>query len=888
MRRPPGWIRSLLAVLPERFRAEHGEEIIELGSSYAEGRSWWGRATVWMRVAADLLIVGVGYRFTRRSKGVDDRFPGSKRPAMEGITRDVRMALRSLRRDPGFSVFSVLIVGLGIGASITVFSVVQALLIRPLPFDEPDRLVWVSNGDFGRGQQLSSISVQVGHVVRMRAESSQLEDVAGYHLFDRDGDHTLMSGDTPARVTRLRVTENFLSVLGVEPVVGRFFTEEEAWDDGPRAIVLTHGSWLRYFGGDPGVVGSSVLLDDAPAAVVGVLPASFDFTSIFAPGQTIDYLAPYPLSPRSHRSGNTLGLIARLAPGATLAGARAEIGAFAVSEGEAAERENTFHPVIRPLREHVSGGFRPAMLLLVGAVVLVMLIVCANLSTLHLARATGRERELAIRAALGAGRGRLFRELLTETVVVSGLGSGLGVLLAVQGTRVLSTLDLQIPMLGHATVDGHALTLAVVSAVAVGVVFGLAPALRGARLQLNEALKEGARGASSGRRHRRLRNSLVVSQVAIACLLLVASTLTARSMLHLLETDLGYEAEGAVAMRIDPAVRFDSDEERLAFYGTVLERVGGAPGISAAGLSDILPMAFNRRWDTRALNGDTENRVSPYMRIVSDGYLDAMGLTLVAGRDFTSADVTGTTGVALINEALALRLWGDRSPLGETLWSSGREPTVVGVVRPTRQLSVDQEPGPELFLAFRQVWDHNAVYLILRGERPPAELIDVARSEIGAIDPSIPLDRVVRVSEIVGASMAPRRFVTVLLTLFAAFAMVLAALGIYAVVSYSVTQRRREIGIQLALGATGNRVRRGFTRETLKLTGLGLLLGLAGAAFAGRVLEGSLVGITPLDPPTYIAVAAVLVGVSLAAAWVPVRSASRTSPLEVLHGGDSG
>ncbi|NNF14186.1 MAG: ABC transporter permease [Gemmatimonadetes bacterium] len=885
MSRPPRWIRRLLAVLPARFRAEHGEEIIELGARYARGRSVWGRATVWMCVAADLVVVGLGYRFTRRSAGVEERLPSSKMPTMEGVGRDVRMALRSLRRDPGFSVFSVLIVGLGIGASITVFSVVQALLIRPLPFEEPDRLVWVSNGDFGRGQQLSSISVQVGHVVRMRADASQLDDIAGYHLFDRDGDHTLVSGDAPARVTRLRVTGNFLSVLGVEPAIGRFFTDEEAWDDGPRAIVLTHGSWLRHFGGDPGIVGSHVLLDDASASVVGVLPASFDFTTIFAPGQSIDYLAPYPLSARSHRSGNTLGLIARLAADATLASARAEIGTFAVSEEEAAERENTFHPVIRPLREHVSGGFRPAMLLLVGAVVLVMLIVCANLSTLHLARATGRERELAIRAAMGAGRGRLFRELLTETVVVSGLGAALGVLVAVQGTRLLSTLDLQIPMLSHATVDGHALTIAVLSAVAVGVVFGLAPAVRGARLQLNEALKEGARGASGSRRHQRLRHTLVVSQVAIACLLLVASTLTARSMLHLLETDLGYDAKGAVAMRIDPAVRFDNDEERLTFYGSVLDRVGGSSGVAAAGLSDILPMAFNRRWDARAMNEDPENRVFPYVRIVSDGYLDAMGLTLVAGRDFTSADVSGTTDVAILNEPLAARLWGDRSPLGQTLRSSGRERTVVGVVRPTRQLSVDQEPGPELFLALRQVWDHAAVYLIIRGERTPTELIEVARGEIGAIDPAIPLDRVVRVSEIVGASMAPRRFVTTLLTLFAAFAVVLAALGIYAVVSYSVTQRRHEIGIHLALGATGRRVRRGFTRETLTLTGLGLFIGLVGAGFGGRVLESSLIGVTPLDPATYVAVSVVLLGVSLAAAWAPVRSASRVSPLEVLNQG---
>lgn len=876
----PRWFRWLLRLLPEPFRARHGEEITDLASTYARGRTPLGRARVWMGAALDVLAVALRARLAGAH---DARTRSGWRTAprrVDGLVADARFGLRSLRRDRGMTVFATLIVGLGVGASVTVFSVVQALLLQPLPFDDPDRLVWVSNGEFGRGQALSEISVQVGYVIDLRAHSSQLDDVAGYHLFDRDGDHDLAGPSGPERVTRLRVSENFFSVLGIEPVHGRLFTPEEAWDDGPPAIALTHGFWKRRFGSDPGVVGGSVVLDGQPTTVVGVLPASFDFSTVFAPGRRVDYVAPYPLSARSSRSGNTLGLIARLAPSATIESATAE--AAAIADLPAAERRNGFEPVLRPLREHVSGGFQSAMMVLVASVGLVMLIVCANLSNLLLARGATRETELAVRAALGAGRGRLIQQMLIESVLLAGAGAALGVALAFYGTAAIAALDLPIPLLSGAHVDGAALVVAVLVATCVGLLIGVAPAFQGARVSLHESLKDASRGSSHGTRRGALRNGLVVSEVALACLLLVMSTLLVRSLLEVLEVDLGFDAERAVAVRIDPSTRFASDEARVDYYTRVLEEVGGSPGLSAAGLADMLPMGFNRRWDFGAPG--FEDDVYPFVRIVSDGYVSAMGLTLVAGRDFGPEDDWGAPRVGLVNEALAERVWPGQNPVGRTFSTSGRDIEVVGVVRGTRQRTPEQDPGLEMYLALRQDGDQNAVHLIIRGERPLEELVATTRGLMAGIDPTIPLDEVAVLRDIVDETVAPRRLLVWLLGGFAGFAVVLASLGIYGVISYSVAQRRREIGIQIALGASPGAVQSRIVRETLALAAIGLVVGLATSLGGGRLLAGLLYGVAPLDPPTYLVTIVALGGVALLAGYVPARRAARTDPMVALVG----
>ena len=864
MSRPPAWFRLLLALLPGEFRRSHGEGIAEMATAWAKGRGPLRRTLVWLRAAADVVAVAVSLRV----------------PSRETLGQDVRFGLRSLRRDRGFALFAVLIVGLGVGASVTVFSVAEALLVRPLPFREPDRLVWMSNGAWERGQHLSEISVQVAYLVALRERSGQLEDVAGYHLFDGDGDHVLEGEGEPRRLTRLRVTGNFFAVLGVEPSLGRTFSAEEAWDDGPRAVLLTHRFWTARFGSDPGVVGRSVTVDGHPATVVGVLPPSFDFGSIFAPGKRIDYVAPFPLSERSNRTGNTLALVGRLAPGASAASAQAEASALAA--GVEGDRLNRFDPVVRPLRAHVSGSFNAAVAVLLGAVSLVMLIVCANLSNLLLARGAAREREMAIRAAMGAPRGRLIRQMLTEALLLSGAGSALGLALAYLSTGVIAGLEIPIPLLGQARVDGAALLVALGAALGAGIVFGLVPAVRSTEPRLHESLKDSARGSSAGHRQGALRSALVISEIALACLLMSVSTLMVRSFVGLLDVDLGYRAEHAVAIRIDPPTRFGSDAERVAFYASVLDAAGSLPGVTAAGLTDVLPMGFNRTWSLHRTDRPEEESVFAYVRVVSDGYVRAMGLALAAGRDLGPGDGPEGRRVALVNEKTARALWPSGDPLGASVHSSGRDYEVVGIVRDTRQLSVDQDPGPEVFFSIRQLADASAVHLVLRGDRPLEELVGQARSRIRAIDPRLPLDEVQPIRDIVDASLAPRRFLVALLAGFAAFALVLASLGIYAVVSYSVAHRRREIGIHVALGASAGDVRRRIVGETLLLAGIGLPLGLLAAVLAGRSLRGMLYGVTPLDPLTYLTVVALLGAVALAAGWIPARRAAAANPVEVL------
>ena len=884
MTRPPAWFRLLLHLLPSRFRDAHGEEIGEIASQYAHGRSRLSRALVWVRAGLDVLNVAISARL-----GVPNTPHGTRRGpprgpfAFEGLAQDVRYGLQSLRREAGFATLVTLIVGLGVGASVTVFSVAHALLLRPLAFADPERLVWISNGDWGRGQQLSEITVQVAYLNELRAHAEQLVDVGGYHLFDGVGDHALTFAAEPERVTRLRVTENLFAVLGIEPVHGRLFTAEEAWDDGPPAIVLTYGFFERRFASDPAIVGQAVSVDGAPTNVVGVLPPSFDFNSMFAPGRRVDYVVPFPLSERSNRTGNTLGLVARLSPGATLETATAEARALAARTQS--QRLNGFEPVIRPLREHVSGGFRPAIVVLIGAVALVMLIVCANVSNLLLARGATRDREMAIRAAIGAPRRRLIRQMLAESLLLSGAGAALGLGLAYFGTDLLASLDLRIALLSQARVDGPSLAFALAAALVVGVVFGVAPALRGTDVRLHESLKDSARGSSEGRRQPALRSALVVSEVALACILMIVSTLMARSLLEVLDVDLGYRSERAVAIRIDPSVRWASDDERDAFYTEVLDRMRTAPGAIVAGLSDVLPMGFNRRWDVRDPALPPEDRgIDAFVRVVSDGYVDAMGLSLVAGRDLARQDSPDAPRVALVSEGLAARMWPGAEPLGRMIRGSGREYTVVGVVRDTRQLSVEQEPGPEMFFSIRQLSDHDAVHLILRGERAFADLVATARTELRAIDPTLPLDHVVAIQDVVDASIAPRRFLVGLLSAFAAFALILASLGIYGVISYSVTQRRREIGIHIALGASAGAVQSRIVRQTLTLAVVGLTVGLPVAASSARLLEGLLFGVTPLDPTTYLVVVLLLGGVAGAAGYLPARRAARANPLDSLSG----
>ncbi|MEJ2541044.1 MAG: ABC transporter permease [Gemmatimonadota bacterium] len=861
----------------------------ESGSSPRNPGLWYWRA-----------ILGLSARFTlqrvtplRSGGGVRRRRHErtQRPPAFEALRQDLAHSLCSLRRDAGLTVLAVAIVGLGIGACSTVFSVANALLIRPLPFEAPEELVLISNGDWRRGQALSEISVQVSHLLALQNDSRLLSDAAGFFLFDGVGDHTLTGRGEPERLARLSVTANFLPLLGVRPQVGRLFTEEEIPFTGSGPILLAYGFWVRRFGGDPGIVGQALTINGDPMTVVGVLPASFDFPTVFAPGTRVDFIAGFPLTQETDQQGNTLALVGRLRPGADLRAAQAEAALLAERPYTGEGYRNSFDPHFTPLREHVSGGFRSAVLLLAGAVGLVMLIVCTNISNLLLARGATREKEIAIRAALGAKRRRLIRQMLTESLVLSVAGSTLGVLMALAGTRALARLDANVPLLTEVRLDGAALGFTIGLTVLATLVFGLMPAMRLAAVELRESLAETGRGHSAGRRGGWVRGTLVVSQVALCCVLLVGAGLLGHSFLRVLDVDLGFRPDGVVALRLDHSDYTADPGTVVANYEEMLRRVESAQGVEAAAVTDVLPTAFNRRWGV-SLPEDPETRAVPFVRVVSEGYLDVMGLTLVAGRNLSSHDDASVGNVVLVNETLARALWPGEDPLGHRLNRSRNEYEVVGVVRGTRYLHPEQTPGPEIFFPARQQSFRNMAmpHILARGTGTPAQLAAAVRDALRPMDPNLPVADVVAIQDLLDRSLTPRRFLLLLLTGFAGFALFLAALGLYGVISFSVRQRTREIGIRSALGASPGDLRRRVLSDTLALAGTGMALGLVAAWMLGRLLQGLLFGVPSTDPVTFLGVAALVGTVAALAGFLPATRATRVDPVRALNaeGGSGG
>ncbi|HXT76312.1 MAG TPA: ABC transporter permease [Candidatus Eisenbacteria bacterium] len=871
------WAKARAVLGKSREEEEFSEELAAHVDLLAAENEKAGMNPAEARRAANLRVGG---RETLREMHREER----GLPFLEVLGQDLRYAVRTLRRDAGFFFAAVAIMGLGIGASCTIFSVVNTLLIRPLPFKDPARLAWIANHEDGTGD-LSGMTSQVDHFLDLRAQNKSFEDMAAYMAFYGVGDAKLIGDGEPERFTSVPVSQNFFPLLGVEPQLGRQFSADECKWNGPRVTMLSDGVWRRKFGADPKIIGRALPFDGGPVTVVGVLPASFDFATVFAAGSRIDIFQPFPLSPETNRWGNTLSIVGRLKPGVSVQSAQAEVTLLAALDRQTHKDRNDFEPKVSALPEHVSGRLRPALLLLVSAVGVVMLIVCANLSNLLLARGTTRQKEIAIRAALGAGKARLMGQMLTESVLLSITGALTGLLMAFAGTRVLAHLTaVSIPLLAEVRIDGSVLGFALLVAVATGLIFGLAPALQVPRFALSDTLKDSSRGSSQGRARGWVRSALVVSEIALACVLLAGAGLLIRSFLRVLDVDLGFRPERAAAVRIDPSSGYKTQEQRNAYFNDALHRVLDVPGIEAAGLSDCLPLGRNRGWGIAAKGVVYTPQTYPdgFPRIVSDGYFRAMGVKLVEGRDISERDTKGTLPVIVINETLARNLWPGQDPLGRIV-NSDVERTVVGVVGDVRHIALEKESGNEFYIPIRQIEDYSTVDLVVRSSLPTAELSSRLREALRPIEPNLPVKELRTLETLVDRAVSPRRFVVVLLGGFAVFALGLALIGVYAVISYSVNQRQLEIGIRMALGASPGLVQRMVLGETMRMAAAGVAIGLVGGLALTRLASSLLYGVTASDPLTFAAVVVILTGVAGLAGFVPAWRAARIEPMSALR-----
>ena len=799
------------------------------------------------------------------------------------VIQDLRYAFRTMRRNAGFAVFAILIAGLGVGASATVFSVVNTLLLRPLPFEKPSELVWIANRDL---PDLSGQTTQVGYLLDLRERSQTLSAVAGYFAFYGVGDNLLSGRGEPERLSGVPVSENFFDVLGVKPLLGRGFTAQESGWNGPKVVMLGYALWERRFNRDPTIVGTSIVINDTAHTVVGVLPASFDFATIFAPGSRFDLYFPFPLSPETNRWGNTMAMIGRLKPGATAARAHAEVRVLAQLVSREHPERNGFEGIVKPLSQHVSGNIRLSVLVLAGAVGMVMLIVCANLSNLLLARTAARQKEIAIRMALGAGRKRLLAQMLTEGLVLSSGGAVLGLALAVASTRVLTQLDaVSIPLLRDVRTDVIALVFTVGVTLITGIVFGLAPALQASGVGMSGALKDASRGSTGGQKRAFVRNALVVSEIAFACVLVVGAGLLIRSLVTVLEVEMGFDAARTATIRVDPDSGI-TPAQRLAHMDDVLRRVGQAPGIARAAITDTLPFGRNRTWGAGAKGVIYERGKYPlaFVRLVSEGYPAAMGIRILSGRDFSASDMAGKEPVMLINKTLAEALWPGEDPIGRYVAGPcAKERRVVGVLSDVRHLSLEQPSGNEMYIPARQCDDMAGSYLVVRSTLPPGPLAATLRAAIIPIAPNLASNDFRTLQQIVDRSVSPRRFTVLLLGGFAVFALILASLGIYALISHSVTQRTQEIGIRMALGASARDVQARIIGQTLRLAAIGLVIGAGASLLLARGASGLLFGVTASDPQTFVGMIGVLTIVALVAGYLPARRASRIDPMVALR-----
>jgi predicted permease len=801
----------------------------------------------------------------------------------DSFQQDIRYALRTFRRDPDFFTAAILIVGLGIGSTTAIFSVVNGLLFQPLRFPASDRLVWIANtgGDGG----LSSVTSRVRSYSEWKRLNQSFEDLAAYFAFFDYGTYNLTGVGEPERLIGVGVSQNFLPFLGVQLHRGRNFSEEESKWNGPPAVILTHGLWQRRFGADPNLVGKSLVLNDRATTVAGVLPPTFDFSTVFTPGSPVDMIVPFPITPETDRWGNTLAVLGRLKPGVSLAQAQAEMNLLSEQIFNDEGRRWRFGARLTDLQEHLTGRFRRGLFILLSAVGAVLLIACTNLSNLLLTRAASRRKEVAIRSALGAGRARLIRQMLTESILLSVCGAILGTGVAFVAIRLIASIrSVSIPLLATVHLDAAALLLTAAAAFLTGILFGIVPAMQASGSQDVESLKDTGRGLSEGRQSAWTRSALVVSEIALACVLLVGAGLLMRSFLHVLDVDLGFRPQSAAAWRIEAGPKYRDRALLLSFYDRLVRSVEAVPGVESAGLTDALPLSRDRSWGigVRGVQYPPGQYPIAHPRMVDHGYLPTMRIPLIAGRHLTERDTATSERVVVLNEKAARVLFRGEEAIGKMVRILNNDVRVTGVVGNVRHQSVEQEGSLEIYLPITQA-PQNSAELVVRTRAPIDTVAPGIRAALRSVDASLPTAQFTPLTELLEKAVSPRRFLLTLLGLFALAAVALAAIGIYGVVSYNVAQRIQEIGIRMALGASSAEVRQHVMGRTVLLASCGIAIGVIGAFALVRLTESLLFGLKPTDPLTFAATIAALLAIAVLAGFLPALRASRVDPIAALR-----
>jgi predicted permease len=805
---------------------------------------------------------------------------------MRTLFQDIRYGLRMMAKNPGFTFFVVAVLALGIAANTAIFNIADAVLVRPLPYRQADRLVmvWEDASAYGFPRDTPA----PGNFADWKARNQVFEDMAASAF---SGSFNLTSEGNPEEIPGAFVTANLFSVLGARPSLGRDFNVSDDVPGAPRVVILSQGLFLRRFGGDPQIIGKQLWLNYEKYDVIGVMPRGFQFPDrdpqLWAPVQ-------FTAAQLANHGNHHLQVVARLKPGVSLKVANANLAAIAKQLEQEHPSENAkVGAYAVPLREELAGKTRPALLVLLGAVCFVLLIACANVANLLLARASGRRREIAMRLTLGASRWRIARQLLTESLLLACLAGAAGLILSTFVTQFLVSLIPEgIAPLSESGVDSHVLVATLIISVVTGVLFGILPALRVSRLDLVTSLNQGGRsGIGSGRG---LRDALVVSEVALAIVLLAGAALMLRSFEKLLHLDPGFRADRVLVVRTPlPRQKYEAFAPRSAFYSDVLARVAQLPGVTAVGYTTWVPLtnyggATGITVEGRAQPAPGQIPI-PNCRIVSDDYTRALGMKLVDGRAFDQRDGTAAPPVALINQTMARNLWPGENAVGRRFKQGGYEEpspwiTIVGIVGDVHQAGLDSPARPEMYLPYlQQDFGFEPEYLVVRTVGDPMRMADAVRQQVWAVDKEQPVAGAMPLEELVDDTLAPRKTQAGLLGGFAALALLLSTLGIYAVLSFTVTQRTQEFGVRMALGAQPGDVLHMVLSQGARLFILGTVIGLFAAFALSRTLVHLLYGVSATDPISFALVMLLLAGVTMLACYFPARRAMRVDPMSALR-----